>query len=65
MASPHVADVVARVIQKNTVAPQNGGDVETLRSYIRNSAQRIGVAPLDTVTGNTFDGVYEGVVKAP
>ena len=65
MASPHVAGVVARFIQTEGV-PNSGSGVETLRSRVRNTADRITIAPLDSPTLEyTFDGVREGIAKAP
>jgi subtilisin len=61
MASPHVAGVVALMVQNA------GGnlDPEVARSTIRSSAFRIGVAPLNSPTSSyTFDGEREGVVSA-
>ena len=61
MASPHVAGIAARMIQTNTAWLP-----ETIRTALRNSAQRANVAPLDSpVVGYTFDGQREGVAKAP
>jgi hypothetical protein len=40
--------------------------VENIRSWIRSTANRIGTAPLNSpVSGYTYDGEREGVVKAP
>ena len=61
MAAPHVSGVVARLMQ---VLGLSG--VETIRSWIRSTANRIGDAPLNSPTSSyTFDGEREGVVKAP
>jgi subtilisin len=62
MAAPHVAGVVARMIQLGTVG------VENIRFTLRSSsnAQGVGATPLDSPTSTyTFDGEREGVVKAP
>ena len=61
MASPHVAGVVALMLE------QAGGvlDPEFVRTRLRSSAERIGVAPLNSPTSSyTFDGEREGVVSA-
>jgi subtilisin len=61
MASPNVAGIAARLIQTNTA-----WQPETIRTALRNSAQRVGAAPLDSPTsGYSFDGQREGVAKAP
>jgi subtilisin len=60
MAAPHVAGVVARLIQGG-----NSG-VEDIRQLIRLKAARVGEAPLDSPTsGYSFDGEREGIVQAP
>jgi subtilisin len=60
MASPHVAGVAARMTQKGTSGP------EAIRHALRNTAQRPGVAPLNSpTTSYTFDGDREGIAKAP
>ena len=60
MAAPHIAGVVARMMQ----AGQSG--VENIRTQLRSTAQKVGTAPLNSViTGYTFDGEREGVAKAP
>jgi subtilisin len=65
MASPHVAGVVARFIQREG-SPTNANGVETIRTRVRSTASRIGTAPLDSPTLDyTFDGEREGVVRAP
>jgi subtilisin len=59
MASPHVAGVVARIMQNGN------SNVESIRTAIRTSATT-GTAPLNSPTGSyTFDGEREGVVTAP
>jgi len=61
MAAPHVAGIAARMIQTNT-----SWLPETIRTTLRNSAQRKDVAPLDSpVSGYSFDGEREGIAKAP
>jgi subtilisin len=60
MAAPHVAGVVARMMQ----AGKSG--VENVRSQLRATAQKIGTGPLNSIiTGYTFDGEREGIAKAP
>jgi subtilisin family serine protease len=64
MAAPHVTGVIALVLQR---ADQLGLtlSVEDIRSQIKNSANRIGVAPLDSIqVSYTFDGVREGIISA-
>lgn len=61
MASPHVAGVVALMME------DSGGtlDPETIRDEIRVSASRQGVAPLNSPTsGYSFDGEREGILSA-
>jgi subtilisin len=58
MAAPHVAGIAARYAQAGFAA----ADIHQLLE----SADRVGVAPLDSPTASyTFDGVREGVAKAP
>ncbi len=69
-SAPLVAGVVARIIQKKLVAATgNGAEVEGIRTWIRNNADRKGVAPLDhpwgTLVNYTFDGEREGIAQAP
>src|SRR5213594_252902 len=60
MAGPHVAGIVARLMQSGI------SGVESIRGFLRSSAARIGVAPLDSpTTGYTFDGEREGIAQAP
>ena len=60
MAAPHVAGVVARMMQAGT------SGVENIRTKLRSSAQKVGTAPLNSIiTGYTFDGEREGIAKAP
>jgi subtilisin len=61
MSSPHVAGVVALMVEAN------GGtlDPEVARGIIRATADRAGAAPLDSPTSTySFDGEREGVVSA-
>jgi subtilisin len=58
MAAPHVAGVAARYFQAGFAA----SDIHQLLK----SGDRVGVAPLDSPSGSyTFDGVREGIAKAP
>jgi subtilisin len=61
MAAPHVAGVVARLLQLTaTLTP------EAVRSQLKSDAVLINRAPYDSeTTGYTFDGTREGIVKAP
>ena len=60
MASPHVAGIVARLMQSGAAGPEN------IRGIIRAGAGRKGIAPLDSPTaGYTFDGEREGIGQAP
>ncbi|OFW27286.1 MAG: hypothetical protein A3J28_13370 [Acidobacteria bacterium RIFCSPLOWO2_12_FULL_60_22] len=60
MASPHVAGIVARLMQTGLT------NVETIRSTIRSSADRVVTAPLNSpASGYSFDGEREGIAKAP
>lgn len=60
MAAPHVAGVVARILESGQALP------EDVRAYIRTTADRLLVAPLDSPTaGYTFDNEREGIVLAP
>ena len=62
MAAPHVAGIVARMMQ----VPGPGlTDVETIRSVIRDGADRKGEAPLNSPTfGYSYDREREGIVLA-
>ena len=65
MAAPHVTGVVALAWQRSLAAGMLL-DPETVRAALRSTADRPGVAPLDSPTMNyTFDGTREGVVWAP
>jgi subtilisin family serine protease len=62
MAAPHVAGVVALMMEKA------GGtlSVETIRAALKAGAHQVGTAPLDSPTASySFDGVREGVLSAP
>ncbi len=63
-AAPHVVGVVARLMQFKGLS-----GVETIRSEIRNTADRKGFVPLDHpwagTISYTFDGEREGMVQAP
>jgi subtilisin family serine protease len=66
MASPHTAGVVALLCQQNPYLTPTAA-----RTRIA-VADRLGTAPLDTVTtkgytvgGYTFDNVREGILYAP
>jgi subtilisin len=60
MAAPHVAGIVARLMQSGAAGPEN------IRGIIRANAERKSIAPLDSPTaGYTFDGEREGIGKAP
>ncbi len=62
MSSPHVAGVVARMIQ----AAGGVVNLTTLRSDIQANALLKNVAPYDSPTTTyTFDGIREGIVRAP
>ena len=70
-ATALVTGVVARVMQKALVpATLNATEVEGIRTWIKNNADRKGTAPLDQPWGNlvyfyNFDGVREGIAQAP
>ena len=60
MSAPHVAGVVARMMQLG----QSG--VENIRTNLRATASKSSVVPLNSpVVGYTFDGEREGIAKAP
>ncbi|MCH8155063.1 MAG: S8 family serine peptidase, partial [Proteobacteria bacterium] len=60
MASPHVAGVVALMLQATPGLAPN-----TVRSIIQGTADKCGTAPLNSPTnGYSFDGVREGIVDA-
>ena len=60
MATPHVTGIVARLMQSGI------SGVENTRGFLRSTADRIGIAPLDSPTvGYTFDGEREGIARAP
>ena len=70
-AAPLVSGIVARVIQKQLVpATADGAEVDGIRTWIGQHADRQGEAPLDhpwagTIYPYTFDGVREGIAQAP
>jgi len=60
MAAPHVAGIVARLVQ------QGQSDVEAIRGILRTSADMIGEAPkYSPSTAYTSDGEQEGVAQVP
>ncbi|PYS08188.1 MAG: hypothetical protein DMG15_27910 [Acidobacteria bacterium] len=60
MATAHVTGIVARLMQSGM------SGVENIRGFIRSSANRIGIAPLDSPFSEyTFDGEREGIAQAP
>jgi len=62
MAAPHVAGVIALLIEINGAAL----DPEGVRNTLRSTADLTRTAPLDNPTsGYSFDGEREGVVLAP
>ena len=61
MAAPHVAGVLARYFQQNALYT-----VSDVRQFLAAGAAGIGTVPRDSPTsGYTFDGIREGIVKAP
>lgn len=61
MAAPHVAGVVALLLQ----AAGGPVDPETIRSELRATASRVGLAPFNSPSPDySFDGEREGVVSA-
>ena len=61
MASPHVAGVVAQLVELNS-----SRGPEDIRYIIRSNASRDGTAPLDSPTSAyTYDDEREGIVLAP
>lgn len=61
MAAPHVAGVVALMLQANGSLTPSG-----VKTIIRSSADAIGTAPLDhPYINETLDGEREGLVNAP
>lgn len=66
MAAPHVAGVVALMWQKTIELGLSPLGVEPARSKIRESANGVGSAPLNSPAScYSFDGEREGVVSAP
>jgi subtilisin len=60
MASPHVAGIAARLVQRGLVGP------EAIRHALRNNAQYSGSVPLNSPTSSySFDGEREGIAQAP
>ena len=59
MAAPHVAGVVALMLDENSALSP-----EEVRADLRTYASEVGSAPLDPILG-TPDGKYEGIVSAP
>src|SRR5213593_2099502 len=60
MATPHVTGIVARLMQSGMAG------VENIRGFLRSSADRVSIAPLDSpTTGYSFDGEREGIASAP
>jgi len=60
MAAPHVAGIVARLVQPG------GLDVESIRSMLRASADKLTDAPKDSPTSiYSFDQEREGIAQAP
>ena len=61
MAAPHVAGVVARILQEGRATSPEG-----VRTWLRSYANRRGAVPLDSPTGSyTFDGEREGIAVVP
>jgi hypothetical protein len=62
MAAPHVAGIVARMVQ----ATPETTDVEYYRSRVETTAYLTGMAPLDSPSSAwTDDFEKEGIAKAP
>jgi subtilisin family serine protease len=61
MAAPHVTGVLARYFQQNALYT-----VSDVRQFLTAGADGVGTAPRNSpTTSYTFDGVREGVAKAP
>lgn len=61
MAAPHVAGVVALMVEKSGALTS-----EAIRTALKTGADNIGVAPLDSPTSSySFDGLREGILSAP
>lgn len=60
MAAPHVAGLVALLLEKNgTLGP------EAIRAVLRSSARGVGQSPFDSPTSSySFDSIREGVLSA-
>ena len=66
MSAPHVAGVVARVLEALEANPEAGADPETIRTLIMENALLPGTAPYDSPTSSySFDGEREGIVSVP
>ena len=65
MAAPHVAGVVALMLEQGGSGLSGQYLVDYIRNTLRSTAMGIGIAPLNSPTGDySFDGVREGVVSA-
>jgi subtilisin len=65
MASPHVAGVVARILNAGSYTADSSG-VDNVRTTLRSTADRETIAPLDSPAGGySFDGEREGIAQAP
>jgi len=65
MSAPHVAGVLALMWDKADGTPNGTLDPEDARTTIRSSADRIGVAPLDSLSGSYTDDLeQEGILNA-
>ncbi len=70
-SAPLVSGIVARVIQKQLVpATGDAAEVEGIRTWIEQNADRPGQAPLDhpwagSIYVYSFDGTREGIAQAP
>lgn len=66
VAAPHLAGVLALIQDQAFRQGLNLLDLEEVRGRIRAGADRIGEAPLDSLSANyTFDGEREGILWAP
>ena len=64
MSSPHVAGVAALMYQTGLYNQGTSAGPEAIRAKIRASANRRGLAPLDSVAaGYSYDGEREGIVN--
>lgn len=65
MASPHVAGIVARMLQTASYSADASG-VENIRSNLRFAADQKNIAPLNSPTsGYSYDDEREGIAQAP